>query len=147
MCSERYILVIPAAGFIKAQAYVPLNQSRWVYSPLPSPQCVPTNHCFSSAHFIDPFLRALLESSSTPDDNDIFLSNLVDTPSLVLHGWVCRVVPLKSPSHQPSSVDENVPTWHSRELVSVLRTWAADAIVRYTNFPSTLCFVSISLCT
>jgi hypothetical protein len=91
--------VIPAAGFIKAQAYVPLNHSRWVYSPLSSPQCVPMNFCLSSAHFIDPFLRAILESSFTQDDNDIFLSNLVDTPSLVLHGWVWHVVLLKSPSH------------------------------------------------
>lgn len=64
-----------------------------------SPQCAPTNHCHSSAHFIDPFLRAILESSFTPDDNDLFLSNLVDTPSLVLHGWVCRVFLLKSSSH------------------------------------------------
>jgi hypothetical protein len=96
---SRYILVIPAAGFIKAQAYVPLNHSRWVYSPLSLPQRVPTNYCFSSAHFIDPFLRAILESSFTPDDNDLFLSNLVDTPSLVLHGWVCHVVLLKTPSH------------------------------------------------
>lgn len=91
--------MIPAAGFIKAQAYVPLNHSRWVYSPLSSPQCMPTIHCFSSAHFIDPFLRAILESSFTPDDNDLFLSNLVDTPSLVLHGWVCHVVLLNSRSH------------------------------------------------
>ncbi|KAF8503727.1 hypothetical protein F5888DRAFT_1864250, partial [Russula emetica] len=97
---DRVVAMIPAAGFIKAQAYVPLNHSR-------------------SAHFIDPFLRAILESSFTPDDNDLFLSNLVDTPSLVLHG----------------SVDKNVPTWHSRELVSVMRTWAADAIVSYHEEP------------
>ncbi|KAN0124017.1 hypothetical protein V8E52_002507, partial [Russula decolorans] len=97
---DRVVAMIPAAGFIKAQAYVPLNHSR-------------------SAHFIDPFLRAILESSFTPDDNDLFLSNLVDTPSLVSHG----------------SIDENVPTWHSRELVSVLRTWATDAIVSYREEP------------
>lgn len=97
---DRVVAMIPAAGFIKAQAYVPLNHSR-------------------SAHFIDPFLRAILESSFTPDDNDLFLSNLVDTPSLVLHG----------------SDDGNVPTWHSRELVSVLKTWASDAIVSYREEP------------
>lgn len=39
-----------------------------------------------SAHFIDPSLRAILDSSSTPDDNDIFLSNLVDIPVLGVHG-------------------------------------------------------------
>ena len=41
-----------------------------------------------SAHFIDPALRAILESSLTPDDNDLFLSNLVDTPVLAVHGFV-----------------------------------------------------------
>ncbi|KAI0005870.1 hypothetical protein BJV74DRAFT_761059, partial [Russula compacta] len=97
---DRVIAIIPAAGFIKAQAYVPLTHS-W------------------SAHFIDPFLRMILESSFTPDDNDLFLSNLVDTPALVIHG----------------GADKNVPTWHSRELISVLRTWAADAIVSYREEP------------
>ncbi|KAH9004981.1 hypothetical protein EDB86DRAFT_3037142 [Lactarius hatsudake] len=93
---DRVVAIIPAAGYIKAQAYVPLTQSR-------------------SAHFIDPFLRAILECSFTPDDNDLFLSNLVDTPALVIHG----------------GADKNVPTWHSREAVSILKTWATDAIVDY----------------
>ena len=30
-----------------------------------------------------------------------------------------------------SGADKNVPTWHSREAVSILKTWAADAIVEY----------------
>ncbi|KAI6117595.1 hypothetical protein EDD16DRAFT_1520024 [Pisolithus croceorrhizus] len=60
--------VIPAAGYIKSQAYVPWNLSRF-------------------SHFIDPFLRAILETSLTPDDNDLFLSNLVGTPILALHGY------------------------------------------------------------
>jgi hypothetical protein len=47
-----------------------------------------TDHFHRSAHFIDPFLRAVLESSFTPDDNDLFLTNLVDTPALVIHGCV-----------------------------------------------------------
>ncbi|KAH9079250.1 hypothetical protein EDB83DRAFT_2513796 [Lactarius deliciosus] len=94
--TRHRITVIPAAGYIKAQAYVPLTQSR-------------------SAHFIDPFLRAILECSFTPDDNDLFLSNLVDTPTLAIHG----------------GADKNVPTWHSREAVSILKTWATDAIVDY----------------
>ncbi|KAI9446617.1 hypothetical protein H4582DRAFT_2069921 [Lactarius indigo] len=93
---DRVAAIIPAAGYIKAQAYVPLTQSR-------------------SAHFIDPFLRAILECSFTPDDNDLFLSNLVDTPALVIHG----------------GADTNVPTWHSRKAVSILKTWASDAIVAY----------------
>ncbi len=41
-----------------------------------------------SAHYVDPGLRAILDSSLTPDDNDLFLSNLVDTPVLAIHGYV-----------------------------------------------------------
>lgn len=38
------------------------------------------------SHYIDPTLRAVLETSLTPDDNDLHLSNLVDTPILAVHG-------------------------------------------------------------
>jgi len=88
---DRVLGVVPVAGYIKSQAYVPLTMSR-------------------SAHFIDPSLRAILESSLTPDDNDLHLSNLVDTPVLAIHG----------------GDDENVPVWHSREAVSILQTWSPD---------------------
>jgi hypothetical protein len=43
---------------------------------------------FRTRHFIDPDLWAILESALTPDDNDLFLSNLVDTPVLAVHGFV-----------------------------------------------------------
>ncbi|TFK46034.1 hypothetical protein OE88DRAFT_1729383 [Heliocybe sulcata] len=89
---DRVVAVVPASGYIKSQAYVPLTQSR-------------------SAHFIDPALRAILETSLTPDDNDLFLSNLADTPVLAVHG----------------GLDDNVPVWHSREYISVLKTWNPDA--------------------
>ncbi|KAG6833482.1 hypothetical protein H0H87_006054 [Tephrocybe sp. NHM501043] len=59
-----------------------------------------------SAHYADPALRAILESSLTPDDNDLYLSNLVDIPILAVHG----------------GSDTNVPPWHSREYVSILKT-------------------------
>lgn len=59
--------VVPAAGYIKAQAYVALVASH-------------------SAHYIDPALRAVLESAYTPDDNDLFLSNLAHHPILAVHG-------------------------------------------------------------
>ncbi|KAI0332093.1 hypothetical protein GY45DRAFT_1321394 [Cubamyces sp. BRFM 1775] len=85
---DRVIGVVPAAGYIKSQAYVPWVQSR-------------------SAHYVDPAVRAILHSSLTPDDNDLFLSNLVDTPVLAVHG----------------GEDDNVPVWHTREAVSVLKTW------------------------
>ncbi|KAJ7470355.1 hypothetical protein FB451DRAFT_1038083 [Mycena latifolia] len=89
---DRVLGVVPAAAYIKSQAYVPL---------------------LISAHFIDPAARAILESSLTPDDNDLFLSNLVDTPILAVHG----------------GSDDNVPVWHSREAVSVLQAWNAEANV------------------
>ena len=46
--------------------------------------------CPRSAHYIDPTVRAILDSSLTPDDNDLFLSNLVDTPVLGIHGCVLQ---------------------------------------------------------
>ncbi|GLB35159.1 putative prolyl oligopeptidase family protein [Lyophyllum shimeji] len=87
---DRVLGVLPAAAYIKSQAYVPLTMSR-------------------SGHYIDPALRAILESSLTPDDNDLHLSNLVDTPILAIHG----------------GNDSNVPVWHSREAVSILQTLGA----------------------
>lgn len=59
--------VVPAAGYIKSQTYVSWCMSRF-------------------AHFVDPALRAVLDSSLTPDDNDLFLGNLVGKPVLALHG-------------------------------------------------------------
>ncbi|KAI0075479.1 hypothetical protein K474DRAFT_1691814 [Panus rudis PR-1116 ss-1] len=97
---DRVIAVIPAAAYIKSQSYVPLTLSR-------------------SAHFIDPAIRAILESSLTPDDNDLFMSNLVDTPIFAIHG----------------GDDENVPVWHTRELVSVVKTYKHDAIVAFKEDP------------
>ncbi|KAF7359398.1 Transmembrane protein [Mycena sanguinolenta] len=91
---DRVLGVVPAAAYIKSQSYVPLIMSR-------------------SAHFIDPAVRAILESSLTPDDNDLFLSNLVDMPVLAVHG----------------GNDDNVPVWHSREAVNVLLSWNAEANV------------------
>jgi hypothetical protein len=41
------------------------------------------------------------------------MSNLVDTPILAIHG----------------GMDDNVPTWHSREAVSVLKAWNPNANV------------------
>ncbi|KAJ6500423.1 hypothetical protein C8R45DRAFT_67979 [Mycena sanguinolenta] len=100
---DRVLGVVPAAAYIKSQSYVPLLMSR-------------------SAHFIDPAVRAILESSLTPDDNDLFLSNLVDMPILAVHG----------------GNDDNVPVWHSREAVSVLLSWNAEANVTYKEDPRQL---------
>ncbi|CCM03831.1 uncharacterized protein FIBRA_05980 [Fibroporia radiculosa] len=89
---DRVIAAIPAAAYIKSQA---------------------------SAHFIDPALRAILETSFTPDDNDLFLSNLVDTPILAIHG----------------GNDENVPVWHTREAVAIVKTWNPRANITYHEDP------------
>ncbi|KXN90500.1 hypothetical protein AN958_04172 [Leucoagaricus sp. SymC.cos] len=86
---DRILGMVPAAGYIKSQAYVPLTMSR-------------------SAHFIDPSLRAILETSLTPDDNDLFMSNIINKPVLVVHG----------------GDDDNVPVWHGRESFSVVKSWA-----------------------
>ncbi|KAF9452861.1 hypothetical protein P691DRAFT_721023 [Macrolepiota fuliginosa MF-IS2] len=85
---DRVIAIVPAAGYIKSQAYVPLT---------------------ISAHFIDPALRAILESSLTPDDSDLFLTNVINKPVLVIHG----------------GDDDNVPVWHGREAFSIVKTWAS----------------------
>lgn len=61
------MLVVAAAGYIKSQAYVSWNMSHF-------------------AHFVDPSLRAVLDTSLTPDDNHLFLGNLVGKPVLALHG-------------------------------------------------------------
>ncbi|OAX43816.1 hypothetical protein K503DRAFT_730813 [Rhizopogon vinicolor AM-OR11-026] len=97
---DKVKAVIAAAGYIKSQAYVPWTMSRF-------------------AHFIDPALRAVLETSLLPDDNDLFLSNLAHTPVLAIHG----------------GMDDNVPPWHTREAVSVLREWNPDADVTYVEEP------------
>jgi hypothetical protein len=98
-----------------------------------------------SAHFIDPFLRAILECSFTPDDNDLFLSNLADTPVLVIHGCALHVK-LTNNIHfmLPSGADTNVPTWHSRKAISILKTWAADAIVECVLLSLVYSFMNVS---
>ncbi|KAI0340686.1 hypothetical protein BDW22DRAFT_1360117 [Trametopsis cervina] len=93
---DSVIAAIPAAAYVKSQAYIPLVQSR-------------------SAHFIDPSLRAILETSFTPDDNDLFVSNLVDTPIFAIHG----------------GEDENVPVWHTRALVDTVKTWNKRADITF----------------
>ncbi|KAK0197474.1 hypothetical protein F5146DRAFT_48465 [Armillaria mellea] len=97
---DRVLGVIPAAAYIKSQSYVPLTFSR-------------------SAHFMDPILLSVLETSLTPDNNDLFLMNLVDTPVLAIHG----------------GNDDNVPVWHSREAVGILETWNPTANVTYREDP------------
>ncbi|RXW24865.1 hypothetical protein EST38_g947 [Candolleomyces aberdarensis] len=92
---DRVAAAVPAAAYIKSQAYVPLTHARF-------------------AHYMDPMLRAIVESSLTPDDNDLHLSNIVHIPLLAVHG----------------GADGNVPAWHSRELVNILRTHEGNASLK-----------------
>ncbi|TRM59420.1 hypothetical protein BD626DRAFT_572702 [Schizophyllum amplum] len=97
---DRVAGVIAAAAYMKSQAYVAWTMSR-------------------GAHFADPALNGVLDASLAPDDNDLFLSNLVDTPVYAIHG----------------GADENVPVWHTRELVSTLKTLNPSANVTYREDP------------
>ncbi|KAL4262942.1 Peptidase S9 prolyl oligopeptidase catalytic domain-containing protein [Pleurotus pulmonarius] len=120
---DRVLAAIPMAAYIKSQAYVPLTQSR-------------------SGHYMDPALQAILLSTLTPDDNDLFLSNLVDIPVLAIHG----------------GIDDNVPVWHSREYISIIKTLNPDANATYredagqlhwypeaVTHPDTLAFIEKSV--
>ena len=66
---DRTSAVLPAAGYLSPAAYVPLTQSH-------------------GARFVDPSLRAILESAYVADDNALFMSNLAHKPVLVVHGYV-----------------------------------------------------------
>lgn len=58
---------VPAAAYIKSQQYIPLSLSR-------------------GTHFLDASRNAVLLSALTPDDNDLFMSNVINTPILAIHG-------------------------------------------------------------
>ncbi|KAH8829622.1 hypothetical protein DL96DRAFT_1792502 [Flagelloscypha sp. PMI_526] len=105
---------IPAAGYIKSTT-VHTFDTVSVGCCLVLCSCSVLIFDPSSAHFIDPALRAILDTSLTPDDNDLHLSNLVNTPILAIHG----------------GDDDNVPTWHSREAFNVLKAWNTHANVTY----------------
>ncbi|KAF5391841.1 hypothetical protein D9757_001678 [Collybiopsis confluens] len=83
---DRVLGIIAASAYIKSQSYVPWSMSH-------------------SAHFADPFLEAILQTSLTPDDNDLFLTNIQGMDVLAIHG----------------ADDGNVPVWHSRALVAALK--------------------------
>ncbi|THH05576.1 hypothetical protein EW145_g4691 [Phellinidium pouzarii] len=92
---DRVRAALPAAGYLNAQAYVPLTLARgW--------------------RFADPALRMVLESSLTHDNNELFLT-ADKVPVLAIHG----------------GDDTNVPPWHSREYVSVARSWGTSANISF----------------
>jgi hypothetical protein len=70
---------------------------------------------------MDASLRGVLEATLQPDDNDLFLSNLVSLLLMVIHGSVNLVYSRALDSDLNRGNDRNVPTWHSRELVEGLK--------------------------
>jgi predicted esterase len=93
---DRVLAAIPAAAYIKSQLY-------------------PSTALSHSAHFMDTTLRGILESALQPDDNDLYLSNLVSVQILAIHG----------------GDDMDVPAWHSRQLYAGLKTWYPKANISY----------------
>ena len=85
-------------------------------------------------------LRAILEISFTPDDNDLFLSNLIHTPILAIHGYAPfsgSSIRFTKQTYRRGN-DENVPTWHTREYSSVIKTWDSNADIEYVASPSSI---------
>jgi dipeptidyl aminopeptidase/acylaminoacyl peptidase len=50
-------------------------------------------------------------ASLTPYDNPLYTSNLAGLPILVIHG----------------TEDDNVPVWHSRQYIDLVKSWSGDA--------------------
>nr|XP_019010945.1 uncharacterized protein I206_04250 [Kwoniella pini CBS 10737]OCF49726.1 hypothetical protein I206_04250 [Kwoniella pini CBS 10737] len=88
---DRIQGVVAASGWLTIQDYVPYTET-------------------ISRHFADPSLIGILSSSLSAYSNDLYLSNLVDIPILVIHG----------------SEDDNVPPRHSRSYVQLISSWAGQ---------------------
>ncbi|WRT66336.1 uncharacterized protein IL334_003291 [Kwoniella shivajii] len=88
---DRIEGLVAAAGWLTISDYVPYTE-------------------LVSKHFADPSLMGILTSSLTPYNNDLYLSNLVDIPILVIHG----------------SEDDNVPPRHSQAYVNTISSWSGE---------------------
>lgn len=98
---DRVRGIVALAGYTTIHNYVPYTEQR-------------------SNHFADPALLGVLQSSLTPYNNEIYVSNLASVPMIVVHG----------------AEDDNVPAHHSRTYIETLRDWgrlAAD--VTYVEVP------------
>lgn len=72
---DRVAALLPAAGYVKSQAYVPWTLAR-------------------GPHYADPALSAVLAATLLGDDNDLFVGNLVGRDVLALHGGADENVPV-----------------------------------------------------
>ncbi|WVQ99381.1 hypothetical protein IAU59_006514 [Kwoniella sp. CBS 9459] len=86
---DRIVGLIAASGWMTIQHYVPYTE-------------------LTSTHFADPALTGILSSSLTPYNNDLYLSNLVGIPTLVVHG----------------AEDDNVHPRHSKAYASLISSWS-----------------------
>lgn len=75
------------------------------------------------SHYRDPFLTGILTASLTSFDNDLYASDLVGIPILARHG----------------ANDDNVPVYHSREMVSAVQFWSkrsnSSSTISYSEVP------------
>lgn len=93
--------IVALSGYTTINNYVPFTEQR-------------------SNHFADPALLGVLQSSLTPYNNEIYVSNLASVPMVVVHG----------------AEDDNVPAHHSRTYVETLRDWGLKAAdITYVEVP------------
>ncbi|QRV95276.1 Guanine nucleotide exchange factor LTE1 [Ceratobasidium sp. AG-Ba] len=69
--------------------------------------------------FSDAALQAIMKASLQGQDGDIIAGNLVFSRVHLVHG----------------GDDENVPVWHSRERMALIKAWDPDSDVRFTEVP------------
>ncbi|OCF36867.1 hypothetical protein I316_01464 [Kwoniella heveanensis BCC8398] len=101
--ADRIVGLVAASGWLTIQHYVPYTET-------------------TSTHYADPALVGILSSSLAPYNNDLYLSNLVDIPILIIHG----------------SEDDNVPPRHSKAYVNLISSWAgkqASDTVKLVEIP------------
>ncbi|KIO15959.1 hypothetical protein M407DRAFT_86596 [Tulasnella calospora MUT 4182] len=83
-----------------------------------APLYVPNTYAHGT-HFVDPNLEMILKASLVGGDNDVFFGNLVRSTVRVVHG----------------GSDTNVPVYHSRTAVQVVKSWDLDADIGLLEVP------------
>ncbi|KAG8792028.1 hypothetical protein FRC12_007461 [Ceratobasidium sp. 428] len=71
------------------------------------------------AMYADASLQAIMRASLQGQDGDIIAGNLVLSRVHLVHG----------------GDDENVPVWHSRERMALVKSWNPDADINFTEVP------------
>ncbi|KAF9519352.1 hypothetical protein BS47DRAFT_1358216 [Hydnum rufescens UP504] len=71
------------------------------------------------SHYVDPTLGGILKASTAGGDNDLFLGNLTRSRMRVFHG----------------GEDENVPVWHSRKAIEIVRSFDRRSDATFEEIP------------